>query len=321
MRTLVKAKILVDGLKVVSKAVPPRTPTLILGCCRIEVGNGLMMRITATSLDITHTLELPILSGAEGIVLVPARQMLDLVAKLASDAEVSLEQNGDSPCRVSSGRGRWTLPALTPADWPQSKPLSADAATGARRRQTCHRAPQISDQHRAHALLPERHSSAPAGRSTDRGRNGRASTGAHRLYGTYPNYAQAIPQPSTNSVEFKSADLLAAIGRHVAVGRHIAAARTDTVIGLTWSNGTFAACLAHHEDDAVEDIAAKVTGAGRVAVASSYPVDALKALATETVVIDSDDEHAPIRITAAAEPDTLMLVMPMVWPRQAEAAE
>jgi hypothetical protein len=35
----------------------------------------------------------------------------------------------------------------------------------------------------------------------------------------------------------------------------------------------------------------------------------------------SNDKHAPIRITAAAEPDTLMLVMPMIWPEQAQAAE
>lgn len=35
----------------------------------------------------------------------------------------------------------------------------------------------------------------------------------------------------------------------------------------------------------------------------------------------SNDKHAPIRITAAAAPDTLMLVMPTIWSEQAQAAE
>jgi DNA polymerase-3 subunit beta len=376
MRTLIKAKALADGLKVIGKAVPLRAPTLVLGCCRIEVDDDRMMRIAATGLDITHTVELSVLNSEEGVTLVPARQLLDLVAKLAPGAEVSLEQSGDGPCRVSSGRGRWTLPALAPADWPQSDPLDADAAAfvlaqaDVKRLVTRLKSAISTEPTRYYlngihlhrqagqlvAVATDGHRLARTVVDVDPGRdltpiipteavealaeiarhgdvqvrvdqNKIEMTGAFRstlarlIDGTYPNYERVIPYLSANSVEFKSADLLAAVGRHVAVGRHIAAARTDTVIGLTWSNGTFAACLAHHEEDAIEGIAAKVTGAGRVAVAGAYLVDALKALAAETVVIDSSDTQTPIRLTAATEPGTLMLVMPMVWPRQAEAAE
>jgi DNA polymerase-3 subunit beta len=128
--------------------------------------------------------------------------------------------------------------------------------------------------------------------------------------GTFPDYTRVIPEPVKDRAEVASAELTASIERHKA------AAKLDTGIGLTWKNGTLITCLARSEDGAIEEIeAANSSGSGRVAAQAGYLLDTIKALASKSVLIEHDSKQygSPIRFSSAAEPDTVMIVMPMAW--------
>jgi DNA polymerase-3 subunit beta len=126
--------------------------------------------------------------------------------------------------------------------------------------------------------------------------------------GIFPDYARILPGKIKNNIEVPTADLIASIARHKA------AAELDTAIGLTWQNGTLTTCLSRNEDDAVEEIdGLSSSGTGRVAASANYLLDTLKALDAKTVVIEHQNSGEPIRITTAAEPESVTIVMPMQW--------
>jgi DNA polymerase-3 subunit beta len=126
--------------------------------------------------------------------------------------------------------------------------------------------------------------------------------------GTFPDYARLLPSEIENSVEVSSADLLASIGRHKA------AAEKDTGIGLAWVDDVLKTCLSRNEAGAIEELAAiSSAGSGRVAASANYLLDTLEALDAKAVVIAHDGRGQPIRITAANEPESVMIVMPLTW--------
>ena len=56
-----------------------------------------------------------------------------------------------------------------------------------------------------------------------------------------------------------------------------------------------------------------MSGTGRVALQSKYLTDAVRALDCEAVTIDQATAGGPAILTAT-EADTLMLIMPIMWP-------
>jgi DNA polymerase-3 subunit beta len=128
---------------------------------------------------------------------------------------------------------------------------------------------------------------------------------------TYPDYQRVLPGKITNNVEIAAADLIASIARHTA------AAETDKTIGLTWADGMLSTCLSRGGDSAVEELdAVASSGTGRVAASATYLTEAIQALDAKTIRIEHEGHGTPMRITA--EPETVMIVMPMAWPHLVE---
>jgi DNA polymerase-3 subunit beta len=125
---------------------------------------------------------------------------------------------------------------------------------------------------------------------------------------TYPDYERVLPGEIESSVEVAAADLLASIERHKA------AAEIDNAIGLTWADGVLSTCLSRNEDGAVEELETiSSSGEGRVAASATYLLETVQALDAETIMIEHEDHGTPIRITTAAEPESVMIIMPMQW--------
>jgi DNA polymerase-3 subunit beta len=143
-------------------------------------------------------------------------------------------------------------------------------------------------------------------------RSGLRTVTSKLVDGVFPDYTKILPGKIKNNIEVTSADLIAAAERHAA------AADEDTCVGLSWSNSTLTTCLSRAEDAASEKIdATSAVGAGRVAIASHYLIDALRAFDAKSVLIENDGANEPIRFTAPGEP-TVMVCMPMYWHKPVE---
>jgi len=127
----------------------------------------------------------------------------------------------------------------------------------------------------------------------------------------FPNYQRLLPKLSGNRVEVKGADLLAALERHQAASP----ANEITAVGLAWDTDTpLTTCLARGDADAgIEEIAASSRGHARVAVRASFLIETIEAFRADTLTLDHGSANGPVCITAASEPATMMLVMPMAW--------
>jgi hypothetical protein len=93
-------------------------------------------------------------------------------------------------------------------------------------------------------------------------------------------------------------------------------AGVDTAIGLNWGEDGLRVCLSRVEDN-FEDIAAIVSGSGRVAASADYLIDTIKALDSQSVRLDHDGIGTPILVTGANQGRAV--IMPMAWLSRDEA--
>ena len=81
-------EILIKGIQEVQSAINPKTTLPILSNILIEAGKDILS-LTATDLDIGIVSTIPIKTGTEGVITVPAKKFFDIIKELP-DGEVSI---------------------------------------------------------------------------------------------------------------------------------------------------------------------------------------------------------------------------------------
>ncbi|MFA5085185.1 MAG: DNA polymerase III subunit beta [Candidatus Omnitrophota bacterium] len=81
-------EVLIKGIQEVQSAINPKTTLPILSNILIEVGQN-NLSLTATDLDIGIVSTIPVKTGSEGVITVPAKKFFDIIKELP-DGEVSI---------------------------------------------------------------------------------------------------------------------------------------------------------------------------------------------------------------------------------------
>jgi len=97
------------ALAICGRVVPARSPKP--ACTHVLIGQG-VVSATDTEVGVDVTID----STADVRLLLPHARLSAIVASTASDT-VALEPKGDAVV-VTSGRGRWVLPTMDPAEFP-----------------------------------------------------------------------------------------------------------------------------------------------------------------------------------------------------------
>jgi DNA polymerase III subunit beta len=117
---------LVEALTTAGRAVATRGGALpVLSGVRIEVA-GNQLHLAGTDLDLTMQVEITVNGTGDGVVVVPARLVTDIVRALEPGA-VNLE-GADDELQITSGRSQFAVRTLPAADFPRLVTSSADAA-------------------------------------------------------------------------------------------------------------------------------------------------------------------------------------------------
>jgi DNA polymerase III subunit beta len=85
------------------------------------------LRLTGTDLEVEITSRVPVAAGTDGATTLPAKKLLDIVRALPDGAAMELQADGDHAV-IRSGRSRFTLATLAPADFPLTGDLELSAA-------------------------------------------------------------------------------------------------------------------------------------------------------------------------------------------------
>jgi DNA polymerase-3 subunit beta len=156
---------------------------------------------------------------------------------------------------------------------------------------------------------------APAGASEPvtliTARTGGRSLTSKLIDGTFPNYEQFIPAPSSNSALIDRADLVGAVSRAAAVS-----ADEALCLGITWSNRDVSVqlCLTRAVDAVIDEVAAETHGAARVALSARLLLQLLDMIRCDTLRLDPGNHPGtPALITDPADATFVSLLMPMAW--------
>lgn len=96
------------AIHAVEKAVPTRSPRPVL--TNVLIGNGVMI---GTDLEVRVEAPLP---GMDDVTLLPFGRLQSIVGNITTD-EMTFQIDGDH-CRISAGKGSWTLPTEDAAEFP-----------------------------------------------------------------------------------------------------------------------------------------------------------------------------------------------------------
>lgn len=108
------------ALKVLQRIVPKRGGTIpILNMAKFEDG-----RITVTDLDRVMSVVLPH-SGFAGVGLLPYWRLKRLTDAMGADSALRMESLEQGGTLISCGAGRYVLPSLPAADFPEFRPAAA----------------------------------------------------------------------------------------------------------------------------------------------------------------------------------------------------
>jgi DNA polymerase-3 subunit beta len=156
---------------------------------------------------------------------------------------------------------------------------------------------------------------APAGASRRvtliTARTGGRSLTSKLIDGTFPNYQQFIPAPSSNSAFVDRADLAGAASRAAAV-----CSDQGMCLGITWSNGDTSVqlCLTRAVDAVIDEVAAETHGAARVALSAELLLEHLDAISGDSLRLDPGSRPgAPVLITDPTDATFVSLLVPMAW--------
>jgi DNA polymerase-3 subunit beta len=122
MQLTVPRKTLLEALRNAGEAAAARSTIPILSHVRLTTGNG-TLSVAGTDLDLAIEATVEAEVAKQGSCTAPAATLKDIVAKLASDAAVTLKFNdGRATLGVSAGGYRTTLTTLDVADFPAAAP-------------------------------------------------------------------------------------------------------------------------------------------------------------------------------------------------------
>lgn len=123
MKLIVNRESLVTCLSLVADVVERRSPSFVASCALLT-SDGHTLAVFATDLSISIRTSCPIVSGDEGAVGVPAKDLLERL-KAMTDATVDLTLSGDK-LALKSGRRNYTVRTQPAGEFPPF-PRSEDA--------------------------------------------------------------------------------------------------------------------------------------------------------------------------------------------------
>lgn len=119
MKFSINREELLPALQTVMGVVERRQTLPILSNLLVNVGAD-AMQLTATDMEVELVAVLKKAFGEKGDVTVPARKLLDICRALPDKAVLKLEFEGDRAV-LTSGRSRFTLSTLPPAEYPATE--------------------------------------------------------------------------------------------------------------------------------------------------------------------------------------------------------
>jgi DNA polymerase-3 subunit beta len=142
-------------------------------------------------------------------------------------------------------------------------------------------------------------------------RTGGRSLTSKLIDGTFPNYGQLIPAPSSDSALIDRADLVGAVRRAAAVS-----VDQGLCLGLIWANGDTSVqlCLTRAVDAVIDEVRAETHGAARVALSARLLLEQLDEIVGKIVRLDPGNHPTtPVLITDPTDTTFLSLLMRMAW--------
>lgn len=124
MKFRCEREVLVDALNNAGRAVSSRGGSLpVLAGLRLEL-DGETLVITGSDLDLTITVSLTVAGSSDGVTVVPAKLLSDVVRALEPGA-VDIEVDGGD-AQISAGRSQFTLRTIPPDEYPKLSPVEGD---------------------------------------------------------------------------------------------------------------------------------------------------------------------------------------------------
>lgn len=119
---------LVEALSVAGRAVTGRGGALpVLSGVRLEV-TGEQLHVAGSDLDLTIQASVAVAGSGDGVAVVPARLVTDIVRSLPPGG-VNVEA-GDDEVAITSGRSQFSVRMLPAADFPRIPAAGGDAGSG-----------------------------------------------------------------------------------------------------------------------------------------------------------------------------------------------
>lgn len=126
MEVNIQQKNFFSELQLIQGIIEKRATSPILGHVLLEAEDN-MLKLTATDLDIWFETKLPCLMVKEGIILVPAKKLFEVV-RLLPDIEITLTETENTRLHIQCGVSEFNLAGLKAEDFPTLPEL--DLETG-----------------------------------------------------------------------------------------------------------------------------------------------------------------------------------------------
>ncbi len=118
--------VLLDALSTAGRAVGGRSGTIALSGLHLAL-EGDVLKVTGSDLDLTITREITVGGDTDGVALVPAKLIADIVRALGPGA-VDLVIDGEE-AQITAGRSEFSMRTIPADDYPRLGPPEGDAVT------------------------------------------------------------------------------------------------------------------------------------------------------------------------------------------------
>ncbi|MDT8398401.1 MAG: DNA polymerase III subunit beta [Pseudomonadales bacterium] len=108
---------LIKPLQLVTGVVERRQTLQVLSNVLLVLEQGLLS-LTGTDLEVELIGRVPVESGTDGEITVPARKLMDICKSLPEGAMLRFEEGGEGKITIRSGRSRFSLSTLPSSDFP-----------------------------------------------------------------------------------------------------------------------------------------------------------------------------------------------------------
>ena len=124
MELTVQKDVLLNGIQTVQNAITQKSSLPVLSNVLLEA-DGQNIKLTATDLDIGICSNLPVISGQEGAITIPAKKFFDIVKSLPDGQDVNISLKKNNSIAIKSGKAQFKILGLPKDDFP-SLPLFED---------------------------------------------------------------------------------------------------------------------------------------------------------------------------------------------------